>query len=78
MKTDKRNNVLDHCCPKTKAALSHPAVCGAGESSNPSELNRRRPNVNASCSIFSQILQLIPRHEFEVIVKQTGAQHVAE
>jgi len=34
--------------------------------------------VNASCSMFSQILKLIPRNEFEVIVKQTGAQYAAK
>ena len=34
--------------------------------------------MNASCSMFSQIHKLIPRHEFDVIVKQTGAQHVAK
>ena len=34
--------------------------------------------MNASCSMFSQILKLIPRNEFEVIVKQTGAQYAAK
>jgi hypothetical protein len=31
--------------------------------------------VRASCSMFSQILKLIPRIEFERIVKQTGAEY---
>jgi len=31
--------------------------------------------VKASCSMFSQILKLIPRTEFERIVKETGAEH---
>ncbi len=30
--------------------------------------------MNASCSMFSQILKLIPRTDFERIVKQTGAE----
>ena len=34
--------------------------------------------MNASCSMFSQILKLIPRTEFEAIVKMTGAQHAAK
>ena len=34
--------------------------------------------MNASCSMFSQILKLIPRNEFEVLVKQTGAQYAAK
>ena len=34
--------------------------------------------MNASCSMFSQILKLIPRNEVEVIVKQTGAQYAAK
>ena len=31
--------------------------------------------MNASCSMFSQILKLIPRTDFERIVKQTTAEH---
>jgi hypothetical protein len=31
--------------------------------------------VNASCSMFSQILKLIPRTDFERIVKETGAEY---
>ena len=31
--------------------------------------------MNASCSMFSQILKLIPRTDFERMVKQTGAEH---
>lgn len=31
--------------------------------------------MNASCSMFSQILKLIPRTDFERIVKQTGAEY---
>lgn len=31
--------------------------------------------MNASCSMFSQILKLIPRTDFERIVKQTKAEH---
>jgi len=34
--------------------------------------------VNASCSMFSQILKLIPRTDFESIVKTTGAQKGAK
>ena len=34
--------------------------------------------MNASCSMFSQILKLIPRNEFEGIVNQTGAQYAAK
>ena len=34
--------------------------------------------MNASCSMFSQILKLIPRHDFEAIVKQTSAQYAAK
>ena len=30
--------------------------------------------MNASCSMFSQILKLIPRTDFESIVRATGAQ----
>jgi hypothetical protein len=33
-----------------------------------------RPNVRASCSMFSQILKLIPRLEFEALVAKTGAE----
>ena len=33
-----------------------------------------RLNVKASCSMFSQILKLIPRVDFERLVKQTGAE----
>lgn len=31
--------------------------------------------MSASCSMFSQVLKLIPRLEFESLVKSTGAQH---
>ncbi|NGZ97542.1 MAG: transposase [Nitrospira sp. WS110] len=31
--------------------------------------------MNASCSLFSQILKLIPRTDFERIVKETGAEY---
>ncbi|MBK6972451.1 MAG: DUF4372 domain-containing protein [Sterolibacteriaceae bacterium] len=31
--------------------------------------------MKASCSMFSQILKLIPRTDFERMVKQTGAQY---
>ncbi len=31
--------------------------------------------MNASCSLFSQILKLIPRTNFERIVKETGAEY---
>ena len=34
--------------------------------------------MNASCSMFSQILKLIPRVEFESIVKTTGAEHASK
>jgi hypothetical protein len=34
--------------------------------------------VKASCSMFSQILKLIPRPEFERLVKQTGAEYRAK
>ena len=34
--------------------------------------------MNASCSMFSQILKLIPRTDFEGIVKATGAQKGAK
>jgi len=34
--------------------------------------------VRASCSMFSQILKLVPRIEFERMVKQTGAEHRAK
>jgi hypothetical protein len=34
--------------------------------------------VKASCSMFSQILKLIPRIEFEGMVRQTGAEHRAK
>jgi hypothetical protein len=34
--------------------------------------------VKASCSMFSQILKLIPRIEFEHIVKETGAEYAAK
>src|SRR6185369_14898870 len=37
--------------------------------------DRRRPNVNASCSMFSQILKLIPRTDFERLVKATKAEY---
>ena len=33
------------------------------------------PNVKASCSMFSQILKLIPRTDFERIVKETRAEY---
>ncbi len=31
--------------------------------------------MNASCSMFSQILKLIPRTDFERLVKETGADY---
>ena len=31
--------------------------------------------MNASCSMFSQILKLIPRTDFERILKETGAEY---
>lgn len=31
--------------------------------------------MNASCSMFSQILKLIPRTDFERIVNETGAEY---
>ena len=34
--------------------------------------------MNASCSMFSQILKLFPRLEFERIVKETRAEHAAK
>jgi hypothetical protein len=34
--------------------------------------------VKASCSMFSQILKLIPRIEFEQLVKQTGAEYASK
>jgi len=34
--------------------------------------------VRASCSMFSQILKLVPRIEFERMVRQTGAEHAAK
>lgn len=34
--------------------------------------------MNASCSMFSQILKLIPRIEFERIVKETGAEYASK
>lgn len=34
--------------------------------------------MRASCSMFSQILKLVPRIEFERMVKQTGAEHRAK
>ena len=34
--------------------------------------------MRASCSMFSQILKLVPRIEFERMVKQTGAEHAAK
>jgi len=34
--------------------------------------------VKASCSMFSQILKLIPRMEFERIVKETGAEYASK
>ena len=34
--------------------------------------------MKASCSMFSQILKLIPRLEFEGLVKETGAEHAAK
>ena len=37
--------------------------------------NRERPNVKASCSMFSQILNLIPRFEFEHLVPQTESEY---
>jgi hypothetical protein len=49
--------------------LGHPKVEDVGESPNPPVSDRRRPNMNASCSMFSQILKLIPRTDFERIVK---------
>lgn len=34
--------------------------------------------MNASCSMFSQILKLIPRIEFERMVKETGSEYAAK
>ena len=34
--------------------------------------------MNASCSMFSQILKLIPRTDFERIVKETGAEYCSK
>ena len=34
--------------------------------------------MKASCSMFSQILKLVPRIEFERMVRQTGAEHAAK
>ena len=34
----------------------------------------RKPGVNALCSMFSQMLKLIPRTEFAQMVKQTRAE----
>ena len=34
--------------------------------------------MRASCSMFSQILKLVPRIEFERRVRQTGAEHAAK
>ena len=34
--------------------------------------------MRASCSMFSQILKLVPRIEFERMVRQTGAEHAAK
>lgn len=34
--------------------------------------------MKASCSTFSQILKLIPRIEFEKLVKDTGAERAAK
>jgi len=34
--------------------------------------------VKASCSMFSQILKLIPRLEFEKLVRDTGAERAAK
>ena len=33
-----------------------------------------RPNLKASSSMFSQLLKLIPRLEFEALVKKTKAE----
>ena len=44
-----------HSCPKQNKALDHPKVQGTGESPNPPNPDRRRPNVKASCSMFSKI-----------------------
>lgn len=49
-----------------------------GESPNPPVPDRRRPIVNASCSMFSQILKLIPRIEFERMVKETGSEYASK
>ena len=57
--------------------LGHPEVYGIGESPNPPYPDLRRPNVKASCSMFSQILKLIPRTDFERLVKETKAEHRA-
>lgn len=45
-----------------------------GKWPNPPVPGRRRPVVNASCSMFSQILKLIPRIEFERMVKETRSE----
>jgi len=34
--------------------------------------------VQASCSMFSQILKLVPRLEFEALVKETGAERASK
>ena len=34
--------------------------------------------MKASCSMFSQILKLVPRIEFERMVRQTGAEYAAK
>lgn len=49
-----------------------------GESPNPPVPDRRRPFVNASCSMFSQILKLIPGIEFERMVKETKSAYAAK
>jgi len=41
-------------------------------------IRARRPYVKAACSMFSQILKLVPRVEFEELVRQTQAERAAK
>ena len=43
----------------------------------PTNPKNRRPNMNRFCSMFSQILQLFPRSDFELLVKETKAERHA-
>ena len=58
--------------------LGHPEVSGTIGFPQPIYPNRRRPNVRASCSMFSQILKLIPRIDFERLVKETSAERATK